>query len=344
MIGSFVTMHARLAVREVAKVFGVPPGEVNHFTRRLPHRPVREILEAIRVLPQCRALPAAEDMLAACLHAIRTVQAQRPAEKRFDTNRILMYVWPPSELTTDEMTMLTQRVLPTTAGAGLEEVTFLARQRRSSGELTDMAVRISLDAGNGVRLHIEEPSAEPVQPLDDYRQKVLRAALDFVDANGLAALSMHKLGAELGVQGMSLYSHVASKDALLDGIVEAMTWEAEMPPADGTDWRDALRHLAGEIRGIILRHPAAAPRSSGTTLRDSRTRSESVRTFMPSSAFREHAGASTRAPSSSTTHTRHTFSGVRFSRKHSVGVSMPRRRAASRIVPPSGTVTFLPSI
>ncbi len=91
------------------------------------------------------------------------------------------------------------------------------------------------------------------------REKVLRAALEFVDANGLAALSMHKLGAELGVQGMSLYSHVENKDALLDGIVEAMTWEAEMPPADGTDWRDALRHLAGEIRGIILRHPAAAP-------------------------------------------------------------------------------------
>ncbi len=91
------------------------------------------------------------------------------------------------------------------------------------------------------------------------REKVLRAALKFVDANGLAALSMHKLGAELGVQGMSLYSHVASKDALLDGIVEAMTWEAEMPLADGTDWRDALRHLAREIRAVILRHPAAAP-------------------------------------------------------------------------------------
>ena len=90
------------------------------------------------------------------------------------------------------------------------------------------------------------------------RQKVLKAALEFVDANGLAALSMHKLGAELGVQGMSLYTHVASKDALLDGIVEAMTWEAEMPPV-GMDWRDALRHLAREIRGVILRHPAAAP-------------------------------------------------------------------------------------
>jgi AcrR family transcriptional regulator len=91
------------------------------------------------------------------------------------------------------------------------------------------------------------------------REKVLRAALEFVDANGLAALSMHKLGAELGVQGMSLYSHVENKDALLDGIVEAMTWEAEMPPADGTDWQGALRRLAAEIRGLIRRHPAAAP-------------------------------------------------------------------------------------
>jgi len=91
------------------------------------------------------------------------------------------------------------------------------------------------------------------------REKVLRAALGFVDANGLAALSMHKLGAELGVQGMSLYSHVQNKDALLDGIVEAMSREAQPPPAQDTDWRDALRHLAREIRGMISRHPAAAP-------------------------------------------------------------------------------------
>ncbi len=61
MIGSFVTMHARLAIREIAKVFGVPPGEVNHFTKRLPHRPVREILQAIRDLPECRTLPVNDE-------------------------------------------------------------------------------------------------------------------------------------------------------------------------------------------------------------------------------------------------------------------------------------------
>ena len=61
MIGSFITMHARLAVREIAKVFGVPPGEVDRFTKRLPHRPVREIVQAIRGLPECRDLPVDDE-------------------------------------------------------------------------------------------------------------------------------------------------------------------------------------------------------------------------------------------------------------------------------------------
>lgn len=61
MIGSFVTMHARLAIREIAKVFGVPPGEVDRFTKRLPHRPVRELLQAICNLPECRNLPVEEE-------------------------------------------------------------------------------------------------------------------------------------------------------------------------------------------------------------------------------------------------------------------------------------------
>jgi AcrR family transcriptional regulator len=91
------------------------------------------------------------------------------------------------------------------------------------------------------------------------RDRVLRAALEFTDAHGLAALSMPKLGAELGVRGMSLYSHVDSKDALLDGIDETMSAEAEMPPAAGLDWRDALRGLARSLREVIRRHPAAAP-------------------------------------------------------------------------------------
>src|SRR5262249_39830543 len=61
MIGSFVTMHSRLAIREIAKVFGVPPLEVNRLTKRIPHCPVRELLQAIRGLPECRDLPVHEE-------------------------------------------------------------------------------------------------------------------------------------------------------------------------------------------------------------------------------------------------------------------------------------------
>lgn len=91
------------------------------------------------------------------------------------------------------------------------------------------------------------------------RDRVLQAALDFTDAHGLSALSMQKLGAELGVKGMSLYTHVDSKDALLDGLVEVMSAEVQMPSGDSTDWRDALRRLAHSVRDVIRRHPAAAP-------------------------------------------------------------------------------------
>jgi acetyl/propionyl-CoA carboxylase alpha subunit/acetyl-CoA carboxylase carboxyltransferase component len=122
------------------------------------------------------ALPAVEDTITACLDSIRNIQAKRPRNKRFDTNRIMMYVWPPTELSLDELDALVQRVLPTTAGAGLEEVQFVARQRTTSGELTEIAVRITFDPGHGARLHVDKPSTEPVLPLDDYRQKVLRAA------------------------------------------------------------------------------------------------------------------------------------------------------------------------
>src|SRR5260370_39996060 len=89
------------------------------------------------------------------------------------------------------------------------------------------------------------------------RERVLRAALEFTDTQGLAALSMQKLGAELGVKGMSLYTHVDGKDALLDGIVDIMSAEVEMPAAASGDWGDGLARPARALRERIRRHPAA---------------------------------------------------------------------------------------
>jgi len=122
------------------------------------------------------ALPSAEDILATCLDSIRRAESRRPAKNRFPTNRLVVYVWPPSEITSTELETIAARVLPTTAGAGLEEILFIARQRdRQTGALTKVAVRVVFDATGGSHLTIDEPSAELVEPLDGYRQKVLRA-------------------------------------------------------------------------------------------------------------------------------------------------------------------------
>nr|WP_296072261.1 carboxyl transferase domain-containing protein [uncultured Actinoplanes sp.] len=122
------------------------------------------------------ALPAVEDAISAGLTAIRNIQAQRPQNRRFDTNRILMYVWPSVELPQDDLSTLIQRILPLTSGAGLEEMEFLVSRHDDAGALTEIAMRLVPEIGRGARLVVGEPATEPLQPLDDYRQKVLRAA------------------------------------------------------------------------------------------------------------------------------------------------------------------------
>jgi AcrR family transcriptional regulator len=91
------------------------------------------------------------------------------------------------------------------------------------------------------------------------RRRILDAALAYLDAHGLEALSMHKLGAELGVKGMALYNHVASKHDLLDGVVELLWSEVERAAPAGGDWRQGARAFAHALRDVVYRHPNAAP-------------------------------------------------------------------------------------
>ncbi|BCJ59672.1 carboxyl transferase domain-containing protein [Micromonospora endophytica] len=138
---------------------------------------VRDLTELREQDGRLVALPTTEDAVAACLDSIRRAQSRRPSKTRFPTNRIVIYVWPPSELTRAEMEMIAGRVRPTTIGAGLEEILFIARQRnRATGELTKVGVRISFDATGEAELTIGEPPVDAVEPLDDYRLKVLRAS------------------------------------------------------------------------------------------------------------------------------------------------------------------------
>lgn len=91
------------------------------------------------------------------------------------------------------------------------------------------------------------------------RQRVLGIALGLVDAEGLEALSMRRLGAELGVEAMSVYKHVANKNALLDGVVEQLWTEVQDATAQTTDWAEVLRSFAHAVRAMMQRHPRAAP-------------------------------------------------------------------------------------
>lgn len=90
------------------------------------------------------------------------------------------------------------------------------------------------------------------------RRRILQEALRYVDAHGLAGLSMHKLGAELGVKGMSLYNHVVNKHDILDGVVELLWDEIETAAPARADWREGFRSFAYALRDTIHRHPNAA--------------------------------------------------------------------------------------
>jgi AcrR family transcriptional regulator len=91
-------------------------------------------------------------------------------------------------------------------------------------------------------------------PLD--RTKVLRAALQLADKSGLDALSMRKLAQTLKVEAMSLYNHVAGKEDILDGLVELVVSEIDLPASD-VDWKAAMRQRARSAHAVLMRHPWA---------------------------------------------------------------------------------------
>lgn len=97
-------------------------------------------------------------------------------------------------------------------------------------------------------------ATKPRIPLS--RERVLVAAVAFADEHGIASLSMRKLGEVLGVEAMSLYNHVANKDQLLDGMVDLVFGEIDLP-AGGADWKTAMRERAQSARQALRRHPWA---------------------------------------------------------------------------------------
>ncbi len=90
------------------------------------------------------------------------------------------------------------------------------------------------------------------------RDRLAETALKLIDRDGLAALSMRKLGAELGVEAMSLYHYVKNKDDLLDSVLDCLYSEVDvLPQGPGVAWEPAIRHGLRSLHEVLLRHPAA---------------------------------------------------------------------------------------
>lgn len=117
----------------------------------------------------------------------------------------------------------------------------------------------------------EPLAAEPRVPLS--KERVLRAAVGLADRDGIESLTMRNLAQEVGVEAMSLYYHVANKEAVLDGVVDVLAGEINeaastiQGPSAKDDWKTAMRMRILTARDVLLRHPwAPAVIESRTTI------------------------------------------------------------------------------
>ncbi|MER7750768.1 TetR/AcrR family transcriptional regulator C-terminal domain-containing protein [Kitasatospora sp. NPDC097643] len=88
---------------------------------------------------------------------------------------------------------------------------------------------------------------------------IVVAAVALIDAEGLEALTMRRLGTELGVTAMSLYRHLPNRDAVLAAVVNRLAGEVAVEAADATPWPQALHGFARAYRRMLLAHPNAVP-------------------------------------------------------------------------------------
>jgi AcrR family transcriptional regulator len=102
----------------------------------------------------------------------------------------------------------------------------------------------------------KEQSEKSAPRLPLSRARILDQALQIADRSGIAALSMRKLADDLGVKAMSLYNHVQNKDDIIDGIVDQIVSEIELPDPQ-SPWQSAMRQRANSVHSVLLRHPWA---------------------------------------------------------------------------------------
>lgn len=89
-------------------------------------------------------------------------------------------------------------------------------------------------------------------------ERVIDGAVDLADAIGIEAFTIRRLAEAIAVKPMTIYHHVSGKDAIIDGMVDRVFGEIDLPPVD-EDWRSAILVRCRSMRGVLARHPWAAP-------------------------------------------------------------------------------------
>ncbi len=121
-------------------------------------------------------LPHVQRAVASCLQSIRQARTSMGAAgARLDRNHVWLHIWPVVDAPLEELTALKRTISPLTAGVGVDEVVARGRVRLADGRVRPAAVRFTYQPGRGVVADVSGPLTEPLQPLDEYAQKVARS-------------------------------------------------------------------------------------------------------------------------------------------------------------------------
>jgi acetyl-CoA carboxylase carboxyltransferase component len=187
-------------------------------------------------------LPELERVLREVLGGIRRVQARRPPGRRLSWNRVLLYVWPPIDLTTAEMSALAERLAPDTAELGIEKVQLLA-QVVEGGAMRPRVVDIANPTGDRVQVRIRDRADDPLRPLDRATHRVV---------------SLRQRGL---VHPFDLVRMLAGPEGEPTGVLPAGWFQEHdldgdrLVPVDRPDGQNSANVVAGVVANTTAKHP-----------------------------------------------------------------------------------------